>query len=63
MKEWQTAITDKTPQKIDIGPIYSLPPKNRQSYDPIAFQPTQRELIFDIDMDEYNRFVVFETNI
>jgi hypothetical protein len=39
--------------------VYSLPPKNRANYDPSAFLPQERELVFDIDMDEYNRFTSF----
>ena len=55
--EWKNSILEKNPIKIDIGPVYSLPPKNRSNYEPTSFQPLERELIFDIDMDEYNRLV------
>ena len=53
-KEWKSSLIEKNPIKIDIGPVYSLPPKNRANYDSEVFLPVERELIFDIDMDEYN---------
>jgi DNA primase small subunit len=55
MEEWKRGIVDRNPIKIDIGAVYSLPPKHRGNYDPAAFVPQERELVFDIDMDEYNK--------
>eukprot|EP00916_Digyalum_oweni_P003469 GHVL01006282.1.p1 GENE.GHVL01006282.1~~GHVL01006282.1.p1 ORF type:complete len:386 (-),score=51.69 GHVL01006282.1:149-1306(-) len=40
-------------RKMDIGPVYDKPPSTKQrSVDPLV--PLSRELIFDIDMDDYD---------
>ncbi|KAJ3011653.1 primase, DNA, polypeptide 1 (49kDa) [Thoreauomyces humboldtii] len=42
------------PVKIDIGAVYNLAPKDKKSVLPGAFTPLERELVFDIDMTDYD---------
>ncbi|KAL5718992.1 hypothetical protein ACHQM5_011836 [Ranunculus cassubicifolius] len=53
----ENAIRDKCPFKIDIGPVYSVDPAKRHAYAQAGdnvFAPVERELIFDIDMTDYD---------
>ncbi|RKP14995.1 hypothetical protein BJ684DRAFT_7735, partial [Piptocephalis cylindrospora] len=42
------------PVKIDIGAIYTARPKEKKSLRPEAFQTVEKELVFDIDMTDYD---------
>ncbi|KAL4359608.1 uncharacterized protein [Arachis hypogaea] len=53
--ELENSIKDKCPLKIDIGPIYNLNPAHRNAYaGDNVLTPVERELIFDIDMSDYD---------
>ncbi|KAF1973311.1 DNA primase small subunit [Bimuria novae-zelandiae CBS 107.79] len=44
-----------TPPRIDIGPVYSTNPRDRKTLRKAsAFRPISRELVFDIDMNDYD---------
>jgi DNA primase small subunit len=47
-------IQKKMPHKIDIGAVFSHPPKMHSMVKASAFKPLQRELVFDIDLTDYN---------
>ncbi|XP_031837192.1 DNA primase small subunit [Nomia melanderi] len=52
VKELSSEIKRLIPFKIDIGAVYNFCPKDqRQSAN---FQPVERELVFDIDMTDYD---------
>lgn len=53
-KELKDDIIKKNPEKIDIGAVYSSKPKLKSSLRPGAFKPVERELVFDIDMTDYD---------
>lgn len=44
----------KNPFKIDIGPVMTARPKDNRMFSTNSMQPVQRELIFDIDMTDYD---------
>uniref|UniRef100_A0A336KC39 DNA primase n=1 Tax=Culicoides sonorensis TaxID=179676 RepID=A0A336KC39_CULSO len=50
--EFEKEIVGKLPEKIDIGAVYSVRPKDRITVPAIV--PVQRELVFDIDMTDYD---------
>lgn len=55
--ELENSIKEKCPLKIDIGPVYTVDPAKRHAYaqsDNNVFTPVERELIFDIDMTDYD---------
>jgi len=45
----------EVPPRFDIGPVYSTNPRDRKTLRKAsAFRPISRELIFDIDMNDYD---------
>ncbi|RLN28386.1 DNA primase small subunit-like [Panicum miliaceum] len=55
--ELESSIKEKCPFKIDIGPVYSVDPAKRHAYAQSGnnvFIPVERELIFDIDISDYD---------
>ncbi|GAA5848835.1 hypothetical protein JCM3766R1_003335, partial [Sporobolomyces carnicolor] len=42
------------PSRFEIGPMYSGRPKDRKALMKSAFRPVSRELVFDIDMTDYD---------
>ncbi|KAI4503978.1 hypothetical protein M0802_001381 [Mischocyttarus mexicanus] len=51
-KDLEAEIKRLIPFKIDIGAVYNVPPKERKKRP--KFVPVERELIFDIDMTDYD---------
>ena len=52
--EFAAAIKKRCPHKIDIGAVFSAPPSQHTTLKPEAFHPVERELVFDIDMTDYD---------
>ncbi|GAV65780.1 DNA_primase_S domain-containing protein, partial [Cephalotus follicularis] len=55
--ELESSIKEKCPFKIDIGPVYSVEPSKRCAYAQSGdnvFIPVERELVFDIDITDYD---------
>lgn len=57
MEEMKKEIKRKQPHKIDIGAVYTCPPKDHNTVRANAFKPVSRELVFDIDLTDYNEFL------
>jgi DNA primase small subunit len=53
-KEFKEDLIKNSPIKIDIGAVYNIPPKNQSTTDSKAFTPQEKELVFDIDMTDYD---------
>ncbi|KAJ3064418.1 primase, DNA, polypeptide 1 (49kDa) [Podochytrium sp. JEL0797] len=53
-KEMKQKIKELCPVKIDIGAVYNAKPKNRKALGEGKFHPIERELVFDIDMTDYD---------
>jgi DNA primase small subunit len=51
-KEWKKEVTEKCPVKLDIGAVFNAPPSMRHTLKNL--HPTQKELVFDIDMTDYD---------
>lgn len=50
----KAAIQKRQPHKIDIGAVFNVEPENRNTIAADAFKPIERELVFDIDMTDYD---------
>ena len=49
------AVRRRNPVKIDIGAVFNHPPRNKAALGGSAdFKPDQRELVFDIDLTDYD---------
>ena len=53
-KEMKAAMMKRQPHKIDIGAVFNLPPKDHLGVSAAAFKTEQRELVFDIDLTDYD---------
>ncbi|CAB9496072.1 primase small subunit [Seminavis robusta] len=53
-QELTTAILKRRPTKIDLGAIFSQAPKDHKTLQKGQLQPVQRELVFDIDLTDYD---------
>ncbi|KAJ8693742.1 p48 polypeptide of DNA primase, variant 2 [Pleurotus ostreatus] len=53
-EEFKKQLCSMTPTRFEIGPVYSGRPRDRKTLRPSAFVPVQRELVFDIDMTDYD---------
>jgi DNA primase small subunit len=56
--ELATALKGKVPTTLDIGPVYTQDPVKRLAYKgdtgASGFKPVERELVFDIDLTDYD---------
>lgn len=55
--ELTQAVHKRNPHKIDIGAVFSHPPKDHltiQGSSQRSFHPVQRELVFDVDLTDYD---------
>jgi len=53
-QELEKELIKKCPHKIDIGAVYSHRPKDHKTVKSSAFQAQEKELVFDIDMTDYD---------
>lgn len=52
--EFEKELLRILPHKMDIGAVYTHRPREHKTINSMAFQATERELIFDIDMTDYD---------
>ena len=53
-EEFSKAVMARLPERIEIGPVYTASPDKNKVLKKDVFKPTERELIFDIDMNDYD---------
>ncbi|KAJ7251816.1 hypothetical protein B0H12DRAFT_1234082 [Mycena haematopus] len=52
--EFKKQVCKLNPTRFEIGPVYTSRPRDRKTARKGSFNPTQRELVFDIDMTDYD---------
>ena len=52
--QFKETLVDRCPYKIDIGAVYNIPPDRHNASEKRAFVPNQKEMVFDIDMNDYD---------
>jgi DNA primase small subunit len=52
--EMKEMIKKRQPHKIDIGAVFNTLPKDHATVKSENFEPVERELVFDIDMTDYD---------
>ncbi|KAG9327666.1 hypothetical protein KVV02_006370 [Mortierella alpina] len=52
--EFKQELVRLCPAKIDLGAIYNIKPKDKNMIKASSFQPVSKELVFDIDMTDYD---------
>ena len=53
-QEMTEDIKKMNPYKIDIGAVFTGKPKDHKKIKASEFKPLERELVFDIDMTDYD---------
>ncbi|KAM0787717.1 hypothetical protein ACM66B_003776 [Microbotryomycetes sp. NB124-2] len=53
-EEFKKDILKHNPTRFEIGPVYTARPKDRKVLMKASFKPILRELVFDIDMTDYD---------
>lgn len=54
MNEMKAGILKVQPHKIDLGAVFTACPKDHNSIKAELFKPVERELVFDIDLTDYD---------
>ncbi|KAI0754234.1 prim-pol domain-containing protein [Daedaleopsis nitida] len=52
--ELKKQVCTMNPSRFEIGPVYSVRPRDKKTVRQAAFKPLLRELVFDIDMTDYD---------
>lgn len=53
--ELRSDLERQIPDKIDIGAVWTIPPKNRNSYsNSVRYETIEKEFVIDIDMTDYD---------
>ncbi|KAI0338009.1 prim-pol domain-containing protein [Trametopsis cervina] len=52
--EMKKQVCQMNPTRFEIGPVYSARPRDRRTVGSVGFRPILRELVFDIDMTDYD---------
>ncbi|SMN17717.1 similar to Saccharomyces cerevisiae YIR008C PRI1 Subunit of DNA primase, which is required for DNA synthesis and double-strand break repair [Maudiozyma saulgeensis] len=56
IQEFKQQIERANPDRFEIGAIYNKPPKERDSILKSEMKALEKELVFDIDMDDYDSY-------
>jgi len=52
--EFRQELIRLNPAKIDLGAIYNIRPRDKAFVHASAFKPMSKELVFDVDMTDYD---------
>lgn len=54
LEEFKKSVVTANPMRFEIGPVYSVNPKERKVLSKNAMRPLSKELVFDIDLTDYD---------
>ncbi|CAH6718148.1 DNA primase small subunit [[Candida] jaroonii] len=54
LDEFKKSVVSANPMRFEIGPVYSVNPKERKNLSKNAMRPLAKELVFDIDLTDYD---------
>ncbi|KZT25632.1 prim-pol domain-containing protein [Neolentinus lepideus HHB14362 ss-1] len=54
VEDFKKQVCTLNPTRFEIGPVYTARPRDKRTIRPGGFTPLQRELVFDIDMTDYD---------
>ncbi|CDO92543.1 unnamed protein product [Kluyveromyces dobzhanskii CBS 2104] len=56
VQEFKVQIQKANPDRFEIGAVYNKPPRERDSLLKTEMKALEKELVFDIDMDDYDSY-------
>ena len=56
VQDFKAQIEKANPDRFEIGAIYNKPPRERDTLLKSELKALEKELVFDIDMDDYDAF-------
>lgn len=54
LEEYKAKVLERQPIRMEIGAVFSHAPSKHNLISKDAYKPLERELVFDIDMDDYD---------
>lgn len=54
LEEFKKSVVTANPTRFEIGAVYKINPKERKNLPKQAFKPESKELVFDIDLTDYD---------
>lgn len=52
--EFKNSVVSANPTRFEVGAVYTVNPKERRNLPKSAMKPLQKELVFDIDLTDYD---------
>lgn len=52
--DFKNHVVNSNPTRFEVGAVYSVNPKERKFLPKLAYKPVSKELVFDIDMTDYD---------
>lgn len=53
-EEFKSSVVNANPTRFEVGAVYSVNPKERKNLPKSAMKPVSKELVFDIDLTDYD---------
>lgn len=54
LEEFKASVVKSNPTRFEVGAVYAVNPRDRKTVSKAAMKPLQKELVFDIDLTDYD---------
>lgn len=54
LEDFKNSVIKANPTRFEVGAVYSINPKDRKTVPKSAMKPLEKELVFDIDLTDYD---------